>query len=1807
MVVEPWTMHSQLKALDATLLMFLVFLWARCPFPKMVLIDRYVRSSAAPNEANASSCFVLPYVYRGETKHTVVKFDNLHLLCQCSDSLQTFFDAFVLQDGRRAKLLDASLTHVRRVRSLDDSALAYELESILGHLKIISEDESQTLISYEDFQDALNTAVRTSLYGLNAIFIDEQSALEQNMLNVKKLPIQQRQQSRKELDRIKREMVQRDVAAALKRAERDKVPVNERDKRRTLARKAARKIKDAVRRNTITEQSGVLAGLAIGVATHSVLRLSRSVTRTLRKVDTMIDDQRTQDIVTNTAKLSNTATEVLGVLDIKNMISEAINSFMASVSKVPEIIKNVLLAAFMYHLVVTFEAPVVRIALISLSGLYFRGIILDLMREYFQKAHEEDTEVKPQSGIYVNTSFISKIIGTCVVATFMKTARANTRADAIKHLALVLGSAPRMFSGIEQLIDTMLTLTEKAINALNSWFDRPSIRFARNIERQLDGLVDEVHEFQQAMAANKTGMTAHQQYAKLLSFITRVDTQYNIHASNRDLRSILQELKRSLQAAAHPLRQSVGAGMGYRQQPASLMISGKPGVGKTSMTQAIALAILRAAGHRSAQSAMEASQDIFVKPPNSDYFDGYVGQATYLIDDFAAVKAVAGDAKEFADVMGFYGSYTTMLNMAELEKKGMFPFTSKLILMTTNVTSLDETTISEVLNFPDAFKRRIDFNVELRVKPEFCRERPDGTLSHELDFDKFDEEQLKQPAKGLLAYPWHVWEYFDVDFGVSRDFTPGTGKPLLELIQRVGDRIRRNERIHNSNMDLLDRMIDDAEEDGIEQQSGGGPEPDLSMISKRRYKAYYNDLVKWFKYKKTLEPFAPESMSAEECSEAYRKAKVQAEEELESEKREKMVETALECQDPVIMERSQIDTLMEGFRNNVRAAYIAGSGNRDLSFVKIALLTAAGWVTLRKLVIPLLKGVIFGLVLSLRSLFGLNRKGKKKKNKSKIVQQSNGPQFKKTVKFSEQGAAVARPPWKKIYDNTYKILLDPGIGSEYVVLGQTLFIKGGISVMPYHFIQTMKDKIEEGALSKENMLYFRGCNKPGESIKSPCTTFQMSVGVFLKLNRYDIPDDDLAFVEFGRDVRPMADISKFLLSEKSIRDSTGQRVRLDTARVDEFGDLVDYNTRVTFMDESVLVGRAPIEVGRGKFRKRYLRYHADTIKGDCGAVLCLYDGSATKNAIILGLHMAKNDSTGHGYATMLSREDWMKALDRLTTKDLPALTAEESGWSDIGAIVEQSDEVYIPEELKNFEPVGVTSKPVATPTMTSLRKTTFGESQFFINEIALLNEGKDVEPLELMKLYPHWKDGERVLPMVEALKPFSTESRVIDSKAFSRAVSIAMQPFKRASRNASGRVLSYEEAVLGVAEFGLKGIPRKTSVGYPMSIVTGSRDKSYFFGSDMDFDLTTEEAMKLQARVEELHSKLKEGFRPFFVCRDFLKDEVRKVGKNARLIAGTSIEYYILCRMYFGSYVASLIRHHQDSGICVGMNPTSEWGWLRNFMLGPDPTGNNVWDGDFAGFDSSQVPSMLWPLLDEINDWYTVRGGSGEEARIRELLYTDLVYSKHLVSYAGEMSGTIIEWQKSLPSGHFLTSTVNSMLSMSCITSAYVGILKREDFWENAAAASLGDDNLVSVSNEFVGEYNQVTVSEYLAKEFGMKYTAGRKGEALKPTVGIDNVTFLQRRFRIKNGTVVCPIRPESFLNSMYYTKKGTWKYRREVLVSSAENALEELAMHDEKHWGPVSQKIVDALSLLDAVPAYSVADSSTYLKNVLERVPDYI
>jgi hypothetical protein len=1411
--------------------------------------------------------------------------------------------------------------------------------------------------------------------------------------------------------------------------------------------------------------------------------------------------------------------------------------------------------------------------------------------------------IQLQSGLEI-IGFLSRAVSLLAVGTAIKNdVKRNGFSD---HLVEVVSNKmamqTRVSAGYEDTLKLVIQLLERGVNVIRSYFSLPAMRFIEMYSKEIDTALHEVILLEQGEMNGGCAPTVSARLSKLLHLYHTIRKYQEIYrwepALNREFESAI----RTLQKLITPLRALAGEGTGYKPLPLSLVMYGAPGVGKTLMVQALVNALMVQSGEISMAQAIDAARLIFVKPFNTEYMDGYCGQPVYLMDDYMLKKATANDGGNgFTDLMTFYSCFTTLCNMAACDNKGMFPFSSKVIMMTTNLQSPGQAGANELLLCPQALVRRVDVHYEVCVRPDY---RLDGTTK--LDYYKFQQELAKCTKDNVLTlFPWHIWELFPASWAPGVNFPepkPGTGMPFIKLILESVQILKERASSHTMSMDMCDAMLkaSPASEDEISRlkemvglQSGECP-----VVGMEPLPAGTSRVEDWISE-------AAQQTEYEQCSDI-----------VETESGHVRVRPP-DRFDELVYAASVADTVtapedVKPFSAKVHSfikdklKFILQCVNCFFTFVKTFMTAMAVGVAplvfafvLSYTLVRLLVDMIKALFRFIKRLFGFD-----------VEQQSNlaTASAMKIATFQSQTAESASI---KVFKNTYKLLIGEG---DCFVLGQILFLQQDYFCYPSHYIGKIKEALADGRIFNDTRATLKNLYKPGDDI-------DLTVAEFLKWPRYRVDDADLCIGK-AKLLSYKSRITHLILKESDLRSVSGMQMRMDSGDIRPVGSmrsdpLVHTTTTVCGKFD---VGH--LRMGSGSLcvdHTRWFVYKAATRSGDCGGILSVTNGGSFNNRVICGLHVGGRPSYQEGYAQVLTQEllepylrrmrheygdPLVEELDYRTTvleagldvpvkfqvneeHDMPIGTDTVCPLKQIDCKGNCVDADLLRRDMGSFECSGIVSCPISMPVRTNLVPTVLYDDKAFEE----LVPGYNSKPV---RLSPYYVGEERVCPMVEALRPYSVPPMAIDTASFSSAVFVAMRPFSGATTCMRGDVWSVEEAVIGRA--GVASIPRKTSVGLPLCVE--HKDKTFIVGNDEEYDITGPKFQKFRTEIINLQGLLQAGKRPWFVVRGFLKDEVRAPGKAARYISGTSIHYYVLCRMYFGEIVAAALSKFREHGMCTGINPYADWEWLHNFILRP---GNKVWDGDFKGFDSSEQPQMLWSCLQFINSWYHYRGASDEDCNIRTILFLDLVKSRHVVG-EGAMSTHVIEWQKSLPSGHFLTGFINSMVSMSCLVYAYIKLTGNYDFWDNCSAATQGDDNLCCANDKVVDRFNQVTVAKVLQEDFRMTYTAGRKGEELKPYVGIDDVIFLQRKFKTVDGKIVGPIRLQSCLCNMYWINKGDYKYTRETICGMAENNFCELSLHGKEVFLKGVSLLMPYLKRYSYVPLLDVSDHRAYFAFTAER-----
>jgi hypothetical protein len=389
--------------------------------------------------------------------------------------------------------------------------------------------------------------------------------------------------------------------------------------------------------------------------------------------------------------------------------------------------------------------------------------------------------------------------------------------------------------------------------------------------------------------------------------------------------------------------------------------------------------------------------------------------------------------------------------------------------------------------------------------------------------------------------------------------------------------------------------------------------------------------------------------------------------------------------------------------------------------------------------------------------------------------------------------------------------------------------------------------------------------------------------------------------------------------------------------------------------------------------------------------------------------------------------------------------------------------------------------------------------------------------------------------------------------------------------------LTFEEAVAGVqGEQYIRGIPRGKSMGMPLC--REYHNKRAAFGDEGPYTFEGEAYTKVREQYDSLIRHYKTGAGDPAIFRDVLKDEVRSLAKVAacdtRLISASPVQYTILTRQMFGRFCSAFMKHRLKHGGLVGVNPYSpEWGHIYGKLKSMNVEGVGA-SGDYGQFDKSQHALIIRSIMENI-----ARRLPPMDKDVLEGIIRDTCNSVHIGGNSYK-SGTVYKTNGSLPSGHPMTSVLNSLYNMVVFRMAWVfkrGSGKVFDFRKHVCLYVYGDDNIFAPDSD--NQWFDLTYMSEFAPTVGMVYTSEDKTAGLYKLKPIDDCSFLKRRFiNAEDGYVYAQLERASIDDMFNWRKKTTSD--EEHLRQVAEAAVREMAAYDGVSFFEFLEKLRSLLRL---------------------------
>lgn len=1434
-----------------------------------------------------------------------------------------------------------------------------------------------------------------------------------------------------------------------------------------------------------------------------------------------------------------------------------------------------------------------------------------------------------------------------------------------------VGNLPKYSGGIAHSLAMSAKYVEQCVNQVYEAIGQdPTFRVFSAGDSRVDDWISSVDNLSRKQAKGEFPINnSNFETVTQLEIKGRVLRTEMLRAKENSMAVTVKGVLDTLANIKKPFARANLSGNNVRTQPSCTMFYGSSGVGKSSMLYPFLYQLLADTLPSNELDTFEANPDdyIYNRFPEQEYWDGYAGQHALTLDDFGQKKDT-GESAEFMDLIRIGSQFPLNLHMAHLEQKGTTTFTSKVVVASANRLEVPMTSVTEA----EAVWRRFSNIFQVVPKPEYCKEGThtedintarldvhkikvgafDPDIYHFYEYSCFDaHNQFREPGKnktpndgsGIINIPLS-WDqmYEKVKNTTQRNLQSGNATDRdLRGLKATYLAARRARDLENAS-DLkaqsgangggsLESLIDFTKR--CKKVFAPGPRPpvkatscdflgtvrlededafyDCSEIELAVYDVndadHYNQMYAKIdaKLRRKLAVCLDYLLKKPQCAymrhlDPYQLAGVlvqnfrpHCEHALMGESIEHDVQSLLlmfrdqpkwvelyeygfdhawtpDCfiRSGMVDGTRKIWERTKSFYRELCAKYPMATALFKASLVLTPIILGLSWLLTPKTAVVEEFPLISSLPTEERELLwdpqgGLYRSRRDGKLRwrtrgklARFTSDDDGHEWFQAMSGDQNGEDIIK---KIIIKSTYHMTLPRE--STTVDYGMVTFVKGRIAILPNHFRVLLVADLTRGEFKPSDKLHFTQV-----TTRSVIT---VTVADFVNLINVAHPEDDVVFVEFPRQVVQHPDITSFFLQSSALNEDRDYAVRLVVARGDSNFIKISYAP-----DAKIVLGKK-VSCEAGNYTMvRSFEYGAITSAGDCGALLTLVDPTS-RGAKILGIHVAGITRSNTGLSNCLSREDIVKGISFFAQ---PAPVAQSG--SKIAAL--------------GYEVIQVLDKPVGTPTHTKIIPSKLiGEFGPVLTRPAFLG--------------PFTRNDEYIDPNMIAVAKYAGPLPELDPDQYA----IAGQHYfshvaNNSTKNFPPRIFSNEEAVLGIPGVPFcDAMPRNTSPGYPYTLnpTPGFGGKTRFFGLGQEFDLTRPECVQLFKDCDEVIELAKKGVRSDHIFQDVLKDERRPTAKvflgSTRLVSACSVLLSIVTRRYFLAFSVWMMQNHTANGSAIGCNPYSyDWQRIANYVR---EFGDHIISGDYSNHDGSLTRVMLEAILAIIEMFYT--NSTEEDRRVRRILFEEVWSSKHV------NGRTIYQWNGRLPSGHPLTTIINTIANQLNIRVAWMnirggGATSLQDFDTCVKAITYGDDNVIGVSERAHDFFNPVTLSAAL-RDLGMKYTNTAKTGTQVEFETLNQTSFLKRGFRFEPlvGRLVAPLEREVVTEMCYWTKRGSSALKN--TRQTFDTAIGELSLHGEFVYGGAAPLMLKkARELIGHTPTYT--DWHTVFRQTCDRDGQY-
>ena len=570
-------------------------------------------------------------------------------------------------------------------------------------------------------------------------------------------------------------------------------------------------------------------------------------------------------------------------------------------------------------------------------------------------------------------------------------------------------------------------------------------------------------------------------------------------------------------------------------------------------------------------------------------------------------------------------------------------------------------------------------------------------------------------------------------------------------------------------------------------------------------------------------------------------------------------------------------------------------------------------------------------------------------------------------------------------------------------------------------------------------------------------------------------------------------------------------------------------------------------VGGRTFNQRLAYGNYQGRKGQCGSPIL--DASVV-NAPILGIHVGKDRSTGHGLFLLLSKQILEKhlldtPLDRIVCEPhcLNDVEGHERGFNHVGG---------------SMEIVGTLTKPLFVPPKTTLKPSTLHDK---------IVEHK-TEPAAL-----HPKDP-RIPPGTDlwnkALTKLRKQMDPPSVEIFEQSQNDMDEMVRGLLYFGPSRILTLDEAINGSPDFPhLKTVDMSTSCGYPHVLNGEKKDDLFWRNSETGKLEPTEKFMKVYNQAWEA---IENNRVPDFILLCSLKDERRPLEKisKTRLFTVAPLVMNILLKQFFGPYANTLMENFANVSYAGKVDRLgSSWSTMMHGLFSRSPVG---FGADFGSYDGRlekarmmrSMKRMLLPIFDDLSDLQK-RMSKALIIAVTEPWYA---FEQMLVSVPG-----------SLASGIWITQILGSDMTHTMLYEAWLSTVPVEfksmyHFHNFVSLRVMGDDHIVSVIPAMTKFYNGETVCDYFTS-LGMEYTSPEKTGKPEPVLPLEQISFLKNKTAMKWCMYLPLMEYDAAVEPINWIREHDFLDEDSLTEINVNCALRAIFFHGEKVFNELRNKVL--------------------------------